>query len=270
MKSIDSKEIIFLSDQILKKYERWYENKYSRPPKRNDFNSYLGGYNTICQSFDEIVGEDVVKNHTLRKLFYYSKYSDFTSFTSKILDAFYKYFSGKTETEFYENGETNKLYLQVKELFENEFLFWRDVDSDCFIEHGLLTKVLKLLDISSLDDQRKAFVIMNCTHFGYKSTISLIETNRNNRLILAPLYRIAIYGGNRESWRALYFLSQMNHTILSPFLNKMERETIDATILNKINLIKSSGIIDFLFRIESEESKLSEFASQVLKQLQSR
>jgi len=269
MGHIDNKDVMFLTENIIQKYMVWYKNRHGSFPKKLDFKSYLSGYKLLCESFDEISGRpDTITDYALRKLFYYSRNTNLIWFNDSTLDLFYQYFSGKTMKEFYKKGSYNKLQIQVSQTFEMEFSFWKDVDSEYYFDLSLMKKVMKLLDFSTMDDEKKTFLIINSVHYGDKSLLDLLHSNTNNSSALSPLYHIAVTGGIREGWRAEYFLSQMNDKILLPFLWNIENEQSDQRKIEKITRIKSKTVKEFLNETKLNGGELATFALQVINQLQ--
>lgn len=271
MEPIDKKEINFLKNQIIKRYnelKKLTKTESSDTLKTTTFSSYLNQYWILSESFDEIVGKGLVTNNSLRKLFYYGNKVDQLKVNPIILDSYYRYFSGMSRKEFNSGGGRNRVVIKVYEEFETEFTFWKEVDQMYFLSYGFLKKVLSLLDISSFDSLKRAFVFLNSVHFGDKSMHSLLKINKSNKSVLPHLFNLAMHGGCRDGWRAEYFLSQLDDNILIYFIYQEEKNVIDVKLKEKIERIRTKNVITYLQSIKSEEGRLKEFAVQVLKQIE--
>ncbi len=231
------------------------------------FNSYLKNYYLLLESFRQINKNSIVSDNILRKLFYYGSKTEYLEFSDTVLDEFYLYFSGKTLNDYEYQGNKARLILKVQDQFESEFEFWYEIDEECYIETSLFKKVIKLIDLTSLDKSHMTFLVLNVVHFGEGPMRSLIEMNSENEELLSPLFKLAAGKHIREGWRAEYFLSQMKDKLVHPFLYHMENEYTSENQQLVIGRIKNKCTLHFLERLMESNYVLKEFASQVVKQL---
>lgn len=266
MLKIDQTDILFLKEQIIKRYNQWCIENQNKE-KVLKLNTYLESYTSLKKSFDEIVGEGCIQTNSLRKLMIEDNEYGTLNFRKSTLDTFYKYFSGKTMDEYQTGKLSNKLRIKIADQFNTEFEFWRDVDKNFFMEQSLLKKVITVVDLTSLNDKQMAFIVFNAVHYADRSFKQLTALTKDNTAALEALYHLAMTGGIREKWRAEYVISSMNPRILLPFLYTREKvkESDNEELL--ICSIRDKKLIPALQNIIEKNPVLKEYALQVLDQI---